>query len=478
MGRYSGVVSEKPALIQAAEDGALEEVQRLLQEGADVNDRWSDLNVYVENETALHRAVGYGQITMVRFLLEAGADPALRNGKRETALHQSPGRAITKLLLDHGADPNAVTKDGDTPLHLSRTAEGMRLLIEAGAKLEVANERGQTPLFQAVETPDCVRALLKARADWTVRNNDGYSVLYHWDVHPDSVKLLLAEGLDLNEAHPESGGTALHWHLDITWYDPVQGVTFNPSFLNLLLDLGADPSLCDFEGRNAFDLAEQLYREEDDDMSEEYREEIRHTVLEALRTPRSKPTAETLTVAPPKTRTAVFKDDLLRRLQAELQGKVARDDVVDSATGDFLITEGDVFGANDLESIVEVVDTLESGCGTLWGAVSPAVRLSEAQTENPHTFHAWVRIELEEPPIGSILTPAGLVVQLHSEFLAVFHQKESSDWTWEGELAPGKHQLADERSFTVREAPAGILVDELTGERFRNPSVPAQVFRF
>ena len=79
---------------------ALKNVISLLESGADVN-----LGGY-GGETALFRAVGRGDIRMVRRLLEKGADPNVKNANGLTALRtaQRQGRAdIAELLIRAGA---------------------------------------------------------------------------------------------------------------------------------------------------------------------------------------------------------------------------------------------------------------------------------------------------------------------------------------------------------------------------------------
>lgn len=72
----------------------------------------------------LHEAAFQGRVDEVRRLLEAGADPHARSFTGETPLHLAAlaGRAdVVRLLLDKGADPRADSSRG-TPLH--RAAEG------------------------------------------------------------------------------------------------------------------------------------------------------------------------------------------------------------------------------------------------------------------------------------------------------------------------------------------------------------------
>jgi len=101
-------------LINAAKHGNIEEVQRLLKNGADVNAK--DNN----GDTALMWASSKGHANVVQLLLDASADVNAKNDYGFTALMCVPFNGhtdVVKLLLDAGADVNA--KDdyyGDTAL--------------------------------------------------------------------------------------------------------------------------------------------------------------------------------------------------------------------------------------------------------------------------------------------------------------------------------------------------------------------------
>lgn len=69
--------------------------------------------------TALHAAVLRNYISVIKILLEAGADARQADFSMTTPLHTAPVRAHTEaimLLLEYGAEKNAVDCKGDTPL--------------------------------------------------------------------------------------------------------------------------------------------------------------------------------------------------------------------------------------------------------------------------------------------------------------------------------------------------------------------------
>lgn len=91
-------------------------------------------------EGALHIVIKRGDETYLRFLLQKGADPNLRDGRGNTPL----------LLAVAGGQPDMI-----------------RILTAAKANPNIGNASGETPLIRAVQRHDIgmVRELLNAGAD-------------------------------------------------------------------------------------------------------------------------------------------------------------------------------------------------------------------------------------------------------------------------------------------------------------------------
>jgi ankyrin repeat protein len=152
-------------------------VEMLLAQGANVNARAeSNLNPYVGGSrrrrggnlvgaTPFLLAAETNDITLMRMLLAAGADPNVATNNNTTPLMVASGIGYTqgrnkttartaveagKLLLELGADVNAVNANGETALHGAAYRQDgvpiVQFLVEKGAKLNVKSKRGWTPL--------------------------------------------------------------------------------------------------------------------------------------------------------------------------------------------------------------------------------------------------------------------------------------------------------------------------------------------
>lgn len=90
----------------AAEEGKMEMVKLLLDEGADINEigieHPTDPRFREDMGTALHRAVERGQEEVVGFLLERGADAGLKDPMGRTPVDLAKGKGNEKILKFFG----------------------------------------------------------------------------------------------------------------------------------------------------------------------------------------------------------------------------------------------------------------------------------------------------------------------------------------------------------------------------------------
>jgi ankyrin repeat protein len=134
--------------------------------------------VNFDGQTAFIRAALNGDVTLMRLLLEHGADPNIATNDGSTALMAAAGvnwvvaqtfsrsdneyLEAAKLCLEKGADVNAANGQGFTAMHgaTNRGFDAMvKLLAEHGARLDVKDKQGRTPMtfaegvFLAVQPP-------------------------------------------------------------------------------------------------------------------------------------------------------------------------------------------------------------------------------------------------------------------------------------------------------------------------------------
>ena len=157
-------------------------VKQLINGGANIN-------AVTKNEkcTPLILACLNGDVSVVNFLLQNGANVALRDDNGWTTLHfvvadkLIDSSEIVRSLLNYGADVNARSIDNKTPLMAASRfcdVETVTLLIEQGAYVDLQDEKDNTALHHAVSsnTEEIVGTLLNAGAS-NLCNSQGMTPL-------------------------------------------------------------------------------------------------------------------------------------------------------------------------------------------------------------------------------------------------------------------------------------------------------------
>jgi ankyrin repeat protein len=201
----------------AAMFGDTEEIQRLVESGADLNARDE------QGATALMRAAGNASLDVVKLLLEKGAEVNATSKYGRTALLSAVGLGanrrpptkevpdLVRALVDKGADVKAKTQDGETVLMGAASLDEpdiVRNLLEKGLEVNAGDKRGKTALMRS--GPRVAKLLLDNGADFSVKDKDGMTPLMFAAQRRslDMVKLLLDKGAD-STAKDNDGKTVL-----------------------------------------------------------------------------------------------------------------------------------------------------------------------------------------------------------------------------------------------------------------------------
>ncbi|OQR86166.1 hypothetical protein ACHHYP_10879 [Achlya hypogyna] len=233
-------------LAQAAKDGNVTDVTRLLDAGLDPNavDEDGHAPLYLAAAKGHHAAVSVllharadinrsdrvgqtplliaawnGHDKVVSVLLQARAD--VNKGRRDgwTPLHIAAFNghgAVVNLLLRAKADINRISKVDRTPLHLAAVKGHLRivsLLLEAHADVNEIDTVGQTPLHIAAWNGHdiVVQLLLRANANVNKSDKAGWTPLYvaAEKGHVPVVTLLLRAGAHVDQRKGDAW-TPLH----------------------------------------------------------------------------------------------------------------------------------------------------------------------------------------------------------------------------------------------------------------------------
>lgn len=266
-----GVTPLDKELCEAAQKGKVEEVKRLLSQGASPT-------APGDYEPVLHEAAAAGHLGVVRALLDAGAPASLASKYGYTPLHRAAedGRTdVVRLLLARGAsvDQTAQHMTALTKASEKGREDSVRLLLEHGASVDPpADFEFNLPLARAAReghaeicqllldrgarlTRDTFIAaaqgglvrVLQAGLDAGFSANETagrQSVLVSaaWAGAVEAVRWLLDHGADPNLRNPDGQtplGAAAH------------GVGDTLGAMSLLLERGADPNLADADESNA-----------------------------------------------------------------------------------------------------------------------------------------------------------------------------------------------------------------------------------
>jgi len=143
------VIGGSDNISDAAREGNFEAVKRHLDKGANINAPHGLFQM-----TPLTSATIWGQVRMVEFLLQQGADANARNNDGGTALHGAAFLGLDELaalLIQNGADINARNNDGATVMNTLMLDWGTTEFIAGMIQLKLDREEVETGRAKMVE---------------------------------------------------------------------------------------------------------------------------------------------------------------------------------------------------------------------------------------------------------------------------------------------------------------------------------------
>jgi ankyrin repeat protein len=164
----------------------------------------------------LENAIRMGKEDSASLLLQA--QPKLSENALEMAIRRDESRLIREFLRRNDGGPTML-QSGFTPLGLAASNGAVnvtRLLLESGAEVDAASKDGATPLEEAA-----IRGIAPI------------------------AMLLLDHGASVNRVNKDSGATALY----------VAASFGRDAIVKLLLERGADPTLCGKNAKSALQAA-------------------------------------------------------------------------------------------------------------------------------------------------------------------------------------------------------------------------------
>jgi ankyrin repeat protein len=185
------------ALIEAAKQGDLKQVQELVRKGADVNAKTKT------GWTALMAAAAVEQLEMTAFLIAKGAKVNAKDGNGRTALMYAAARGnieLVNLIVKEGADVDAQDKAGQTvlmaavnphtvwgrhpkgplvPVYHNNLEVAKKLLVDGRVNVNAKDKHGWTALMCAVlgDNFKIVKLLLEKGAEVNAKDKQNYSAL-------------------------------------------------------------------------------------------------------------------------------------------------------------------------------------------------------------------------------------------------------------------------------------------------------------
>ncbi len=214
---------KKDEFFDAVKNGKLETVQKMFEEGIDIN------STDYLGQTALHKAASLGQSGIVEWLISHGADSSRQDSEGNTPLDNARENLRNRTyhaLMKHNAPSNNSTMNVAVALYWSDKERALELLRN-GADSNAQTSLGHTPLLISTRCRDflMVKQLIEYGA-----NVNLCSPLYHALAknNLEIAELLIQSGADVNfrfEKHnTNTGQSETCTLLDISESDEIKAL--------------------------------------------------------------------------------------------------------------------------------------------------------------------------------------------------------------------------------------------------------------
>ena len=158
-----------------------------------------------DSKFCIHEASKNSQESIVKLLLESGADPNAKDDQQSTPLHHamySDGAiSLAKMLIQAGADINAENRDQWTSLHIAakhQNTEMVQMLVHEGADVHARERENWTPLHVAAKhsSTEMVKKLIDLGADIFAKQKDRWMPLLYavYRNSPSMIRVILTHG--------------------------------------------------------------------------------------------------------------------------------------------------------------------------------------------------------------------------------------------------------------------------------------------
>jgi len=280
-------------LLAATQNQNYQMAQFLIENGADVNlankGAWTPLYLATDNRNIEGgdyptRSADMDSLEFISLLLDKGADPNARmiessetrtvftnqwlDEEGATAFlraSQSGDITLMRLLLEHGADPHINTELGVTPLAVAagigwvegvtqewsteQTVEAVKLLLELGIDPDFQADTGRTALHGAAHkgATEVVKLLVAAGADMDIRdfgntdNRGSAELAAHTWRAIDYADGLVRVGVQSAIPHPETAAVLRQFMLDAGLETPPEGRTMDSICIVEVCSVDYDP---------------------------------------------------------------------------------------------------------------------------------------------------------------------------------------------------------------------------------------------